>query len=126
MSRRGRHYTQSRMIEHPALTGIFFPGDINARLLVEPPERESEILGNLAGFFQHNSVRHEHGVDITSHASSIVGQGHGGATHNEYIGNDTPADKAVPKGGEGSLDLCPAKKNVIRPGHAASRSLADR
>ena len=27
---------------------------------------------------------------------------------------------------QGSLDLCPAKQNVIRPGHAASRSLADR
>jgi hypothetical protein len=30
------------MIEHPALTGVFLPGDANARLLVEPPGGRSE------------------------------------------------------------------------------------
>lgn len=69
---------------------------------------------------------HEYGVDITSHAGSIVGQGHGGAADDEYISDHAPADKAVAKRSEGSLDLCPAKQNIVRPGHAASRSLADR
>ena len=68
----------------------------------------------------------EHRVDITSHAGSIVGQGHGGAANDEYISYDTPAGQALAKRSEGSLDLCPAKQNIIRPGHAASRSLADR
>lgn len=68
----------------------------------------------------------EHGIDITSHAGSVVGQGHGGAADDEYIRDDAPAGQALAKRVEGSLDLCAAKQNVIRPGHAASRSLADR
>jgi len=71
-------------------------------------------------------VWHEHGVDITSHAGSIIGQGHGGAADDEYIGDDTPAGQALAKRCESSLDLRPAEKNVIRPAHAASRSLTDR
>src|SRR5580658_2384941 len=126
MSWRGRHYAQSRVIEYAALTGVFFPGDVNARLLVEPPAGLSEILGNLAGLFQDDSVWHEHGVDITGHAGSIVGQGHGGAADDEYIGDDASAGQALAKCSEGSLDLCPAEQNVIRPSHAASRSLTDR
>jgi len=68
----------------------------------------------------------EHRIDITSHAGSIVSQGHGGAANDEYVCDYAPAGQSLPKRGEGSLDLCPAKQNVIRPGHAASRSLADR
>ena len=68
----------------------------------------------------------EHRVDITSHAGGIVGQGHGGTADDEYVCNDAPAGQALAKRSKGSLDLCPAEQNVIWPGHAASRSLADR
>jgi hypothetical protein len=66
----------------------------------------------------------EHGIDIASHAGSVLG--HGGAAHDEYISEDTPADKALAKRGEGSLDLRRAKQNVIPVWSRASRSLADR
>ena len=69
---------------------------------------------------------HEHGIDITSHAGSVIGHGHSGAADNEYIGDDAPAGQALAERGKGSHDLCPAKQNFIRPGHAASRSLTDR
>jgi hypothetical protein len=112
MSRRGRHYAQSGMIEHPALAGVFFPGDVNARLLVKPPVGESEVIGNVPGLFQDDSVWLEYRIDVTSHAGSIVGQGQG-AANDEYICDDTPAGQALAKRSERSLDLCPAKQNVI-------------
>ena len=87
---------------------------------------ESEVISNIPGLFQDDSVWLEHRTHITSHAGSVVGQGHGGAANDEYICNDTPAGQALAKRSEGSLDLCTAKQNVIRPGHGASRSLADR
>jgi len=68
----------------------------------------------------------EHRIDITSHARSIISQSHGGAADDEYVSDDAPADQALPERGKSPLDLCPAKQNVIRLGHAASRSLADR
>jgi hypothetical protein len=43
-----------------------------------------------------------------------------------HVGDDAPAGQALAKRGEGSLDLRPAEQNVIRRGHAASRSLTDR
>jgi len=45
---------------------------------------------------------------------------------NSGIGDDTPAGQAFAKRSKGPLDFCPAEQNVIRPGHAASRSLADK
>jgi hypothetical protein len=44
----------------------------------------------------------------------------------DNVCDDAPADQALPERGESPLELCPAKQNVIRLGHAASRSLADR
>jgi hypothetical protein len=35
MRRRRRHHAQSGMIEYPALAGVFFAGDVDARLLVQ-------------------------------------------------------------------------------------------
>ena len=90
------------MIEHPALVGVFFPGDVNARLLVKPPVGESEVISNVPGLFQDDSVGLEHRVDITSHAGSIVGPGHGGAANDEYICDDIPAGQALAKRSEGS------------------------
>ena len=68
----------------------------------------------------------EHGIDITSHASGVVSQGHRGTAHDEHVRHDAPAGQALPEYREGSLDLCPAKENVMRLGHAASKSLTDR
>lgn len=87
---------------------------------------QPEVLGDLGGLFEDNSVWHEYCVDIASHAGSAVGQGHSGTADDKYIGYGAPADQALAKRGEGLLDLCPAEKNMIRPAHAASRSLAER
>jgi hypothetical protein len=114
------------MIEHPAPANVFFAGDVNAGLLVKPPVGKPEVIGDLAGLLQHDSVWLEHGIDVASHASGVIGQGHGGTANDEHVRYDAPAGQALPERREGSLDLCPAKENVIRPGHAASRSLADR
>src|SRR5579863_1905793 len=114
------------MIEHTALAGIFLAGDVDAGLLIKPPVVKSEVISDLAGLVQDDSVWLEHGIDITSHASSVVSQGHRGAPHDEHVRHDAPAGQAIAERREGSLDLCPAKQNVARFGHAASRSLADR
>src|SRR5579862_8118113 len=114
------------MIEHPALGGIFLTGDVNAGLLIKPPVGKSEVIGDLAGLLQDDSVWLEHGIDITSHASGVVSQGHRGTAHDEHVRYDAPAGQALAERREGSLDLCPAKQNGARFGHAASRSLADR
>jgi hypothetical protein len=57
---------------------------------------------------------HEHGIDITSHAGSVIGHGHSGAADNEYIGDDAPAGQALAERGEGSLDLGPAKQTLAK------------
>jgi hypothetical protein len=44
------------MIEYPALAGVFFAGDVDARLLVQPPVGESEVIRDLSGLFQDDSV----------------------------------------------------------------------
>src|SRR5579863_10273241 len=60
------------MIEHPALAGIFLAGDVNAGPLIKPPVGKSEVIGDLAGLLQDDSVWLEHGIDMTSHASGVV------------------------------------------------------
>jgi hypothetical protein len=52
------------------------------------PRRESGVISNLPGLIQDDSVGLEHGVDITSHAGGIVGQGqgHGGAANDAGAG----------------------------------------
>jgi hypothetical protein len=85
-----------------------------------------EVIGNLADLLQNDSVWLEHGIDITSHASGVVSQGHRGTANDEHVCHDAPAGQALAKRREGSLDLCPAKEYVARLRHAASRSLADR
>ena len=115
------------MIEHPALAGIFLAGDVNAGLLIKPPVGKSEVIGDLAGLLQDDSVWLEHGIDITSHASGVVSQGAIAAPPTTNTSATTPLRaKRSPGAREGSLDLCPAKQNVARFGYAASRSLADR
>ena len=86
----------------------------------------AEVIRDLSGLFQDDSVGLEHRIDITSHACGIVSQSHGGAADDEYVCDDARRTQALPERGESPLDLGPAKQNVIRLGHAASRSLADR
>jgi hypothetical protein len=57
-------------------------------------------------------VWHEHGIDITSHASSVISQGHRSTAHDEHIRHDAPAGQALAERREGSLDLCPAEENI--------------
>jgi hypothetical protein len=59
------------MIEYPALAGVFFAGDVDARLLVQPPVGESEVIRDLSGLVQDDSVGLEDRVDVTSHARGL-------------------------------------------------------
>jgi hypothetical protein len=56
MLRRSCHHPQPRMIEHAAFPGIILPGDINARLLVQPPRRQAKIFRDPAGLLQHDAM----------------------------------------------------------------------
>jgi hypothetical protein len=49
-----------------------------------------------------------------------------GATHDEYVGENTPPGKTLPQSSDGPLKFCPAKKDIDRLAHAASRSRAER
>ena len=112
------------MIEHSASVRVFFTGDVNAGLLIKPPVGKPEVIGNLACLLQEDSVRLEHRIDITSHARSVVGHGHRGTANHKHVRYDSPSGQPLPKRREGSFDLFPAKEDVTRLGHAASRSLA--
>ncbi len=71
-------------------------------------------------------MRHEQRIDVARHAGGIVGQRHCRAAHDEHVGDHTPPDQALPKGGERPLKLYPVEEDALRLGHAASRSAADR
>jgi hypothetical protein len=73
-----------------------------------------------------DSVRHEHGIDVAGYAGGVVGQGHGGAAHDEHISHDPSAGEALTQGGEGLFQFRPAQEDIVGLGHAASRSLAER
>ncbi len=105
---------------------IVLSGDIHTRLLVEPPWGQPEFLRDVPGFFQHDSVGNEQGIDITRHTRGIVGQGHRSAADDEHVRDEASAYKPLTQGSEGPLKLCPAKQNASGLAHAASRSLTDR
>jgi len=44
------------VIEHPAPADVFLAGDVDAGLLINPPVRKTEVIGNLAGLLQNDSV----------------------------------------------------------------------
>jgi hypothetical protein len=68
----------------------------------------------------------KHCVDVAGYAVGVVGQGHRGATDDEYVGHDVRPCLALAQGSEGSLELGPAEDDVVGVVHAASRSWADR
>jgi len=78
-------------------------GDVDAGLLIQPPGRQPEIVGDPSGLLQDDSVGQEPGIDIAGDAGGVVGQGHGRTAHDEHIGDDAPAGQALTQGGEGLL-----------------------
>src|SRR5208282_362813 len=114
------------MIEYAAFARVVLAGNVGACLLVEPPAGEPQIIRDPHGLFMDDPVWLEHRIDIACDACSVVSQRHRGAAHDENICHDSPADKALAQGGECPFKLCPAKENVVRLAHAASRSLADK
>jgi hypothetical protein len=71
-------------------------------------------------------VRREQRVDVTRHASGIVGQSHCRTAYHEHVGDQAPPDQALAEGSERPLELYPVEEDASRLGHAASRSAADR
>src|SRR6185437_9963323 len=91
-----RHHAQSGMIEYPAACWRLLCWRCSARLLVQPPVGESEVIRDLSGLFQDDSAGLEHRIDITSHARSIVSQSHGGAADDEYVSDDARRTRRSP------------------------------
>src|SRR6516164_5420874 len=58
------------MIEHPAPAGVFLAGNVHAGLLIKPLVGKTEIIGNLAGLLQNDSVWHEHGIVLYVHPTA--------------------------------------------------------
>jgi hypothetical protein len=71
-------------------------------------------------------VRHEQRVDVTRHASGIVGQSHCRTAYHEHVGDQAPPDQALAEGSERPLELYPVEEDTPGLGHAASRSAADK
>ena len=61
---RGGGYAKPGMIEDAFGRRISARGDIDARLLVEPPGRQPEFPGKGAGLIQHDAVGFEDRVDV--------------------------------------------------------------
>jgi hypothetical protein len=80
----------------------------------------------LPGLVQDDSVRHEPRVEVAGYPGGVVGQGHRGTAHDEYVRDDASAGKPLAQGGEGPLEFGPAEEDITRTGHAASKSRADR
>src|SRR5580692_5721580 len=114
------------MIEYAALVSVLFAGDVGACLLVQPPAGESEVRRDLHGLLVDDPMWLEHRIDIAGDAGGVVGQGHSGAAHDEYVCHDASADEALTERGECPFKLCPAEEDTAGFAHAASRSLADR
>jgi hypothetical protein len=95
-------------------------------LLVQPPVRQPEIVSNAAGLIGDDSVRHESRVNVTSDAGRVIRPRHGSAADYEDVRDDAPAGQAVAQGREGPFKLRPAEEDIVRLGHAAAKSLADR
>src|ERR1700685_668034 len=100
------------MIGYAALASVLFAGDVGACLLVEPPAGESEVRRDPHGLFVDDSMRLEHRIDIAGDAGSVVGQGHSGAAHHEYVWHDASANEALTQRGECPFKLCPAKDDA--------------
>ena len=113
------------MIEYAAFVSVLLAGDVAARLLVEPPAGESQVIRDPDDLFVDDSVRLEHRIDIAGDPGSVVSQGHGGAAHDEYVCHDASANEALTQRGECPFKLRPAKEDTVSLAHAASRSLAD-
>ena len=112
------------MIEYAALPDIILARDIDARLLVQPPARQPEIISDPQSLFMDDPVRHEPRIDIAGHAVGVVSEGHRGAANDENVSDDTSPGQALPQSSESALKFCPAKENIVSLAHAASRSRA--
>lgn len=80
------------------------------------------VLRDVPGFFQHDPMGDEQGIDITGHTRGIVSQGHRSAANDEHVRNDAPADKPLAQGSETPAQARPAKQNASGLVRAASRS----
>jgi hypothetical protein len=52
------------MVKHAALPRVILSGDIGGRLLVQPPGRQSKVIGDPPGLFQDDPVWNEPRIDI--------------------------------------------------------------
>jgi hypothetical protein len=86
-----RGNAQAGMVEYASLAGIVLPRDVDARLLVEPPHGQTELLRDIPRFFQDDAVRHEQGVDIAGRPSSVIGESHRRPADDKYVGDHPSA-----------------------------------
>jgi|SRR5580700_4862322 hypothetical protein len=62
--------------------------DLNARLFVQPPSWQSELIGDPRSFFVDDSVRDEPRVNVTCHAFGVKSQSHRRTADGEHVRND--------------------------------------
>ena len=78
-------------------------------LLVQPPVGQAQFSGYCPGFFKHDAVRLEQGINITGGTARVIGQGHRGATEYVDVGHHAPLSQPVTKPAEGILDALDAE-----------------
>ncbi|MEW2383028.1 phosphotransferase [Micromonospora sp. NPDC047707] len=88
--RRRRRDPQARMIEDARSCSVAAGSDVGTRRLVEPPLRQAELVGDCSGLVEHDPVRLEHGIDVTSRPPCVVGQGPRSPTEDVQIRDHTP------------------------------------
>lgn len=86
---------QPGMVEDAALARVVLAGDVDAGLLVEPPWRQAQVLGDVPGLVQNDAVRHEQRVHVPGHARGVVGQRHRGPADDEDVGDHAPAGQSL-------------------------------
>ncbi|MFG1998601.1 hypothetical protein ACGFNU_05575 [Spirillospora sp. NPDC048911] len=74
-------------------------------MLVQPPRRKIEFLGDCAGLVQDDPVGHEESVDVPGDSDSVVSQSHGGPADDEQVGDNSAADEPFTQNGERAFQL---------------------
>lgn len=109
------------MVEYVRSCRVAPASHVCARLLIEPPGRQSKLISDSTRLFQNNAMRLEDSVNITCRPAPTIGHRHSRATDHINVGYDAARDKLVTKQPERFLDRRPVKKRASLA-HATSSS----
>jgi len=95
----------------------------SAGLLVQPPSRQSEFIGNNLRFLYDHAVWFEYRIDVPGRPPCVISQGHGSAAENVHVSDQAAPSRPVAESPERFSDHFPIKERVFRS-HATSNSCA--